>query len=105
VQRHFNPNLEIGGILLTMVDKRMNYTREIISLIENAYGNDIRIFDGRIPRSVRAAETSAEGKSISVAKHHPLRSAGCAATWTVRTDAQGIPAGTQTRAVCGAAAH
>ncbi|MCL1806231.1 MAG: AAA family ATPase [Oscillospiraceae bacterium] len=64
VQRHFNPNLAIGGILLTMVDKRMNYTREIISLIESAYGSDIHIFRERIPRSVRAAETSAEGKSI-----------------------------------------
>jgi chromosome partitioning protein len=64
VRRHFNPNLAIGGILLTMVDKRMTYTREIISMIDDAYGEPIRIFDGRIPRSVRAAETSAEGRSI-----------------------------------------
>ncbi|MDR2022483.1 MAG: ParA family protein [Hungatella sp.] len=64
VKRQLNPNLTIGGILLTMVDRRANFTREIISLIENAYGGDIKIFGKHIPQSVRAAETSANGKSI-----------------------------------------
>ena len=64
VRRQINPNLSISGILLTMVDKRLNFTRDIISLIENAYGGNIRIFGEHIPRSVRAAETSALGKSI-----------------------------------------
>ena len=64
VRRFFNPTLDIAGILLTMVDSRTNYTREIIALIENAYGNSIRIFNERIPQSVRAAETSAAGMSI-----------------------------------------
>jgi chromosome partitioning protein len=50
--------------LLTMVDRRANFTREIISLIESAYGSNIRIFDEHIPLSVRAAETSATGNSI-----------------------------------------
>jgi chromosome partitioning protein len=64
IRRAINPNLGVGGILLTMVDKRTNFTREIISLIENAYGGQLRIFPGHIPHSVRAAETSATGKSI-----------------------------------------
>ena len=64
IKRQINPNLAIGGILLTMVDARMNFTREIISLIESAYGGKIRIFSEQIPRSVRAAESSAEGVSI-----------------------------------------
>ena len=55
---------KIDGILFTMVDKRTNFTREIISLIESAYGSEIRIFEDYIPHSVRAAETSATGKSI-----------------------------------------
>ena len=69
VRKFINPNLSIGGILFTMVDKRMNFTREIITLIENAYGENIRIFGEHIPRSVRAAETSARG--ISIFKHEP----------------------------------
>jgi chromosome partitioning protein len=64
IKRQINSNLEIGGILLTMADRRANFTREIISLIENAYGGKIRIFGEHIPRSVRAVEASAIGKSI-----------------------------------------
>ena len=64
VQRQINPTLSISGILLTMVDKRANFTREIITLIENAYGGRIRIFEEHIPRSVRASEATAQGISI-----------------------------------------
>jgi chromosome partitioning protein len=64
IRRQINPSLEIEGILLTMVDRRANFTQEIISLIENAYGGKIRIFGEHIPRSVRAAECSARGVSI-----------------------------------------
>ena len=64
IQHRVNPKLEIGGILLTMVDKRVNFTKQIISLLKEAYGGNIHIFDGYIPRSVRAAETSAHGRSI-----------------------------------------
>ena len=64
VKRQINPKLRIEGILLTMVDGRTNYGREISSLIRNTYGGHIKIFNSEIPRSVRAAEISAEGKSI-----------------------------------------
>jgi len=64
VRRYFNPGLEIGGILLTMVDTRTIFTREIITLLKGAYDGKLTIFDECIPFSVRAAETSAEGKSI-----------------------------------------
>jgi len=76
IKRQINPNLEIGGILLTMVEKRTNFTREIISLIEDAYGGKIHIFGEHIPRSIRAAETSAYGKSIFM--HDPKGNAAAA---------------------------
>jgi len=63
-RRHINPNLAIGGILLTMVDKRANITKDIISMIHQAYGEGIKIFKEPIPHSVRAVETSATGMSI-----------------------------------------
>lgn len=47
-----------------MADMRTNYTRDIIELLHSAYDGKLRIFDSIIPLSVRAAETSAEGKSI-----------------------------------------
>ena len=64
IRKAINQKLVIDGILLTMVDKRANFTRDIISLIENTYGERIRIFSEHIPRSIRATETSATGMSI-----------------------------------------
>ena len=64
VKRQINPKLRIEGILLTMVDSRTNNAKEIASLIRETYGSRLKVFDVEIPRSVRAAEISAEGKSI-----------------------------------------
>ena len=64
IRKAINPALSISGILLTMVDKRAIFMRDIITLIENAYGGNIRIFGEHIPRSIRAAESTAQGVSI-----------------------------------------
>ena len=64
VRRQINPKLKIDGIVLTMVDKRTNYAKEISALVRNVYGGNIKVFKTDIPHSVRAAEISAEGKSI-----------------------------------------
>ena len=64
VKRQINPKLRIEGVLLTMVDGRTNYAKEISELIRETYGKKIRVYDTEIPRSIRAAEISAEGKSI-----------------------------------------
>ena len=64
VRRQINPKLKIEGILLPMTDSRTNYGQQIDNLIRGAYGSKIKVFDQTIPRSVRAAEISAVGKSI-----------------------------------------
>jgi chromosome partitioning protein len=64
VRRQINPALTIGGILLTMVDQRTTYAREISGLLRDTYSSKIKIFDTFIPHSVRAAEISSEGTSI-----------------------------------------
>lgn len=64
VKRQLNPKLEFEGILLTMVDTRTNYSKEIMDMVHSNYGKRIAVFENYIPMSVRAAETSAEGKSI-----------------------------------------
>lgn len=69
VKRQINRKLEIEGILLTMVDNRTNYARDIAALLIETYGSKVRIFENSIPMSVRAAETSAEG--VSIYKHDP----------------------------------
>lgn len=69
VKRQINPKLEIEGILMTMVDSRTNYAREISGLLIENYGDKVRIYDSTIPISVRAAEVSAAG--ISIYTHDP----------------------------------
>ncbi|MFC2283225.1 ParA family protein [Lachnoanaerobaculum gingivalis] len=69
VKRQINPKLKIEGILLTMVDNRTNYAKDISNLLIENYGNRVRIFENSIPMSVRAAEISAEG--VSIYKHDP----------------------------------
>lgn len=64
VRRQINPALQIDGILLEMVDNRTNYARDMAALLKETYGGKLRIFDAEIPHSIRAAEISAEGKSI-----------------------------------------
>ena len=64
VRRQINPKLKIEGILLTMVDSRTNYSKEISNLIRESYGGKLKVYKTDIPRSVRAEEISAEGTSI-----------------------------------------
>lgn len=64
VKRQLNKNLQIEGILLTMVDGRTTYAKEIVAEVNDVYGKTIPVFPIEIPLSVRAAETSAIAKSI-----------------------------------------
>lgn len=64
VHRKLNNKLKIMGILLTKVDRRTNFARDISEQIREVYGERIHIFENCIPLSIRAVETSAEGKSI-----------------------------------------
>ena len=47
-----------------MVDGRTNLAKDISQLIRKTYGGNIKVFKTEIPLSVKAAETSAVGKSI-----------------------------------------
>ena len=69
VKKRLNRKLTIEGILLTMVDFRTNYAKDIAALVQKTYGSQIAIFKNVIPMSVKAAETSAEG--ISIYTHCP----------------------------------
>ena len=64
VKRQLNPKLHIEGILLTMVDNRTNYAKDISAMVYDAYSSSIKVFKTEIPMSVRTAETTVEGSSI-----------------------------------------
>lgn len=55
-----NPDLKIEGVLVTMMDKRPNFTKDVAVLIRSTYSGDVKVFDSEIPMSVRAMECGAE---------------------------------------------
>ncbi len=69
VKKHLNPNLNIEGVLFTIVDSRTNFSKDIIALLKENYGDNLHFFSEGIPKSVRAEEIAAEG--VSIYKHDP----------------------------------
>lgn len=66
--REINPDLHIGGILLTMVDRRTSLSREIEQAARGAYGE--LVFQATIPHSTRLAEAPAAGQPIAAYAAH-----------------------------------
>ena len=64
IRTHTNSNLQVGGILQTLVDERTNLAKNIKLDLQEGYGLIFKVYDTRIPRAIKAAESSAEGKSI-----------------------------------------
>ncbi len=64
VKKQLNPKLSIEGILLTMLDNRTNYARDISMMVYDTYSASIKVFGTEIPMLVRASEVSVEGRSI-----------------------------------------
>lgn len=62
VKRGLNPQLEVFGILLTMVDPRARLCRDVSAALRRRYGP--RVFSTSIPRTVRLSEAPSYGESI-----------------------------------------
>ncbi|MCH8169791.1 MAG: AAA family ATPase, partial [Bacteroidetes bacterium] len=60
VKRNLNPNLEIGGVMLTMADFRTNLTQQVIEEVRNYFKE--KVFETVIPRSVKLSEAPSFGK-------------------------------------------
>lgn len=64
VKKRLNKKLSIEGILITMVDYRTNYAKDITEMLRESYGDTVGVMESFIPFSVKVAEASAEGSSI-----------------------------------------
>ena len=60
VQKKWNPNLHILGVLLTMYDKRYSMTRDVELDVRKTFGDTV--FKTVIPRNIRVAEAPSYGK-------------------------------------------
>lgn len=56
VQRRFNPQIKISGILLTMCEQRTNLCKIISSQIREEYQDTVPVFSNSIPMSVKIGE-------------------------------------------------
>jgi chromosome partitioning protein len=62
VRDSLNPSLEIGGVVLTMFDRRTRLAEQVVAEVRNHFGE--RVFATQIPRSVRLSEAPGFGKPI-----------------------------------------
>ena len=64
VQKKFNPDLRIAGILLTMYQSKPQLCRSVQESIGEIYGENFHIFERPIEYTIRVAECPAAGMSI-----------------------------------------
>ena len=64
VRKNINKELDVAGIVLTIVDGRRKLSQEISDELRSTYGKVFKVYDTQIPRGVKAAESSRMGESI-----------------------------------------
>jgi chromosome partitioning protein len=73
-----NPDLALGGIIMTMFDVRTNLSREVVGQVREHFPKEI--FKTSIPRTVRLSEAPSFGQTIF---EYDKGSAGAAAYRTL----------------------
>ena len=67
IRENLNPDVEIEGILPTLMDSRTVHAKEAIEILEENFGD--RVFASRIRKTIRFAEAPVKG--MSVLKYDP----------------------------------
>jgi chromosome partitioning protein len=67
IREELNPDVDIEGILPTLVDTRTLHAKEAIEILEENFGD--RVFASRIKKTIRFAEAPVQG--MSVLKYDP----------------------------------
>lgn len=70
IRHNQNPELSIGGILITMCDARTNMAREVETLLRESFGD--KVYKTVIPRLAEAASSTSAQKSLVETKNSRL---------------------------------
>jgi chromosome partitioning protein len=81
VRARLNPRLVLGGVLLTMVDRRTRLAADVVAEVRRHLGE--RVFRTAVPRSVRVAEAPSHGVPLTV---YDRTSPAADAYWKVATE-------------------
>lgn len=63
VQKHFNKDLDIEGVLMTMLDARTNLGAEVVKEVQSYFGE--KVYQTIIPRITKLAEAPSYGEAIT----------------------------------------
>lgn len=64
VRKNLNPRLEVGGVLLTFIDRRTTLTKDVKEVLKESYGSYVDTYKTEIPKAIITAKSSSTGKSI-----------------------------------------
>lgn len=71
IKKRINPNIEIDGVLITMLNQRTNLSKEILKTLDESlefvkdkFNLDMKIFESKIPISVKTGEAILNKKSV-----------------------------------------
>jgi chromosome partitioning protein len=84
VRSRLNPRLALGGVLLTMVDRRTRLAADVAAEVRRHFGE--LVFRTAVPRSVRVAEAPSHGLPVTA---YDRSSAGADAYWKVAMELVG----------------
>ena len=84
VRSRLNPRLALGGVLLTMVDRRTRLAADVAAEVRRHFGE--LVFRASVPRSVRVAEAPSHGLPVTA---YDRASAGADAYWKVAMELVG----------------
>jgi chromosome partitioning protein len=60
IRAALNPNLEVEGVVLTMLDERTNLAQQVMAELRNFFGE--KVCSATVPRNIRLAEAPSHGK-------------------------------------------
>jgi chromosome partitioning protein len=84
VRSRLNPKLALGGVILTMVDRRTRLAADVSDEVRRHFGD--LVFRTSVPRSVRVAEAPSHGLPVTA---YDRTSAGADAYWKVAMELVG----------------
>jgi chromosome partitioning protein len=84
IRSRLNPRLALGGVLLTMVDRRTRLAADVAAEVRRHFGE--LVFRTPVPRSVRVAEAPSHGLPVTA---YDRDSAGADAYWKVAMELVG----------------
>jgi chromosome partitioning protein len=62
IKKHYNPDLDVSGILITMYNGRLLLSMQVINELKKYYED--KLFETKISRNVRLSEAPSFGKPV-----------------------------------------